>query len=181
MTFNDHSALEGQHAILSPSRYHWLNYSDDQLRAWVRNCKAVSEGIETHDFARRCIERGVKLPKRKKTLNLYVNDVINHGLMPEQVLYYSPYCFGTADAIGVTGQTLYIFDLKTGTSKADFRQLEIYAGLFALEYADEWPIIDRVVLRIYQTNAVRELVRTPVDVQKVADRIVDADLVLSDL
>lgn len=29
MIFNKHSALEGQHAFLGASKYHWINYDDD--------------------------------------------------------------------------------------------------------------------------------------------------------
>ena len=32
----------------------------------------------------------------------YVNDGVGFKLTPEQILYYSPYCYGTADAISLT-------------------------------------------------------------------------------
>lgn len=181
MTFNQHRELQGQHATLSPSKYYWISYSDEKLNAWLQNCKAMSDGIETHDFARRCIERGVKLPKRKKTLNMYVNDAITYGLTPEQVLYFSPNCFGTADAIGLLDNNLYIFDLKTGETKADMRQLEIYAGLFSLEYPKEWATIESIILRIYQSNSVREIEETKDEINSVAARIVEANVILEDV
>ena len=31
MNFNKHSNLEGQHAFLGASNYHWLNYDEDKL------------------------------------------------------------------------------------------------------------------------------------------------------
>ena len=31
MNFAKHSNLEGQHAFLSASGYHWINYSEDKL------------------------------------------------------------------------------------------------------------------------------------------------------
>ena len=31
MKWNDHHELEGTHAFLSASQYHWLNYTDDIL------------------------------------------------------------------------------------------------------------------------------------------------------
>lgn len=178
MKFYDHRNLVGEHALLSPSKYYWLGYSDDKLAEWAGNCRAMQEGIDTHDFARRCIERGVKLPKRKKTLNRYVNDVIDHGLTPEQVLYYSPNCFGTADAIGIVDDVLYIFDLKTGITKADFRQLEIYAALFALEYTDVWSVLSHTVLRIYQSNDFREKILSIEDVEDTMQKIVHANQVV---
>ena len=41
MNFNEHSHLEGLHAFLSPSRYHWINYSDEKLDATYTTAKAV--------------------------------------------------------------------------------------------------------------------------------------------
>lgn len=181
MVFNRHRELEGRHAILSPSKYYWIGYSDEKLTEWLQHYKAMSEGVETHDFARRCIERGVKLSKRKKTLNMYVNDAISYGLTPEQVLYYTPNCFGTADAIGVTDDDLYIFDLKTGETRADMRQLEIYAGLFSLEYPREWSNIGHVYLRIYQSNNIREVEEAKEEIDAVAARIVEANAILDDM
>lgn len=181
MIFNQHHELEGRHAILSPSKYYWISYTNEKLYSWLKSCRAASEGVETHDFARRCIERGVKLPKRKKTLNMYVNDAINYGLTPEQVLYYAPNCFGTTDAIGLIDGTLYIFDLKTGEHEGDFRQLEIYAGLFSLEYPQEWNSVQNVVLRIYQYNGFRESSVTVEEVNSIASRIVEANQILEDI
>ena len=31
MNFNKHSDLEGCHAFLSASKYHWINYDDEKL------------------------------------------------------------------------------------------------------------------------------------------------------
>ena len=31
MIFNDHSKLEGQHAFLGASTYHWLRWTDENL------------------------------------------------------------------------------------------------------------------------------------------------------
>ena len=31
MNFNKHSNLEGQHAFLGASKYHWINYSDEKV------------------------------------------------------------------------------------------------------------------------------------------------------
>ena len=30
MNFNKHSNLEGQHAFLGASKYHWINYSEEK-------------------------------------------------------------------------------------------------------------------------------------------------------
>ena len=31
MNFNKHSNLEGRHAFLGASKYHWIRYSDDKI------------------------------------------------------------------------------------------------------------------------------------------------------
>lgn len=31
MIFNKHSALEGQHAFLGASKYHWINYDESKV------------------------------------------------------------------------------------------------------------------------------------------------------
>ena len=99
MNFNRHSNLEGQHAFLGASKFHWLNYSEEKLIESYSNALAKQRGTELHEFAAQCIRLGQKLPKSKKTLNMYVNDAIGYRMSPEVVLFYSEYCFGTADAI----------------------------------------------------------------------------------
>ena len=99
MKFVDHSKLKGQHAFLSASKYSWLNYSEDQVMDAYEKRMAQARGVVLHDFAARCITLNQRLPKSKKTLNSYVNDAIGFKMTPEQVLYYSDNCYGTADAI----------------------------------------------------------------------------------
>ena len=94
-----HSNLEGQHAFLSASGYHWINYSEDKLADAYAKYRAAQRGTALHAFAAQCIKLGQRLPKSQKTLNMYVNDAIGYKMTPEQILYYSPNCFGTADAI----------------------------------------------------------------------------------
>lgn len=180
MNFNRHSRLEGQHAFLGASKYHWINYDTDKIvEAW-KKAQAVKRGTEMHDLACRLIKLGVKLPKSKKTLNLYVNDAIGYKMTPEQILYYSPLAFGTADAISFRDDKLRIHDLKTGTVPASMYQLEIYAALFCLEY-DYKPSDIQTELRIYQSNEV--LIHSP-DVDEIVpimDKIVTFDKVLTEL
>ena len=99
MNFNDHPKLRGQHAFLGASKYHWLNYDPNKIAEAYRNFLAVAMGTRLHEYAAESIDLGQRLPKSHKTLNMYVNDAIGFKLRPEQVLYYSPNCFGTADAI----------------------------------------------------------------------------------
>ena len=94
MIFNKHSALEGQHAFLGASKYHWINYDESKVAESYSKFLATQKGTELHDFAARCITLGQKLPKSQKTLNMYVNDAIGFKMVPEQPLFYSENCFG---------------------------------------------------------------------------------------
>lgn len=160
MNFINHSDLIGQHAFLGASKYHWLNYDDDKLVQSYLNSLAVQKGTELHELACNLIRLGVKLPKTKSTLNQYVNDAIAYRLTPEQPLYFSRNCFGTADAISFNEKDrfLRIHDLKTGVTPAHMEQLEIYAALFCLEYHKQ-PTNLGMELRIYQNNQV--LIHSP--------------------
>lgn len=160
MNFIKHSDIVGQHAFLGASKYHWLNYDDDKLIQSYLNSLAVQKGTELHELACQLIKLGVKLPRTKSTLNLYVNDAIAYRLTPEQPLYFSRNCFGTADAIAFNEKDrfLRIHDLKTGMLPAHMEQLEIYAALFCLEYHKQ-PTDISMELRIYQNNEV--LVHSP--------------------
>ena len=153
MQFNPHYNLEGCHAFLGASKYHWINYDNEKLDESYKRYRAVQRGTELHEFACRAIELGIKLPKSKKTLNMYVNDAIGYKMTPEQVLYYSDNCFGTADAISFRKNLLRIHDLKTGITPTHIEQLEIYAALFCLEYGVDPGKID-IELRIYQSDEI---------------------------
>lgn len=153
MKWHEHSNLEGSHALLSPSKYHWLNYSPDKLREMYASAQATQKGTELHELAANCIKHGVKLARNKNTLNLYVNDAIHYRMKPEVTLFYSYNCFGTADSIIFENQFLRIHDLKTGTTPASMHQLEIYAALFCLEYRVD-PSSIGIELRLYQNGEV---------------------------
>lgn len=153
MNFNKHSNLEGQHAFLSASKYHWINYDDDKVSQAYKNFLATERGTKYHEFARMAIELGIRLPKTRATLNLYVNDAITYRMTPEQPLVYSENCFGTADAISFRKNKLRIHDLKTGSSPTSMHQLEVYAALFCLEYGKK-PSAINMELRIYQSDEV---------------------------
>jgi len=180
VNFNPHSNLVGQHAFLSASKYHWINYDEDKLISSYKNFQAVQMGTRLHSFACECIELGQKLPRKKKTLNLYVNDAIGYKMTPEQPLYYSENCFGTADAIAFRNDFLRIHDLKTGSSPASMAQLEIYTALFCLEYGIKPTEIGKE-LRIYQSDEV--LVHEPENdrVFLIMDKIVYFDKCINKL
>lgn len=174
MNFNRHSELEGLHAFLSASKYHWTNYSEEKLALSFASYLAKQRGTRFHEFACEAIRLGVKLPKSKKTLNMYVNDAIGFKMETEQPLYYSDNCFGTVDAISFKQNFLRIHDLKTGESPTSMRQLEIYAALFCLEYNINPNNID-MELRIYQSDEI--LIHEPPreDILYIMDKIITFD------
>lgn len=151
MLFNKHSELAGQHAFLSASKHHWVNYDDLKLEDTFLKYLATERGTRLHAFADEAIKLGIRLPKTKDTLNMYVNDAIGFKMVTEQVLYYSDNCFGTTDAISFRKNFLRIHDFKSGVAPASMTQLEIYAALFCLEYHLNPNSID-IELRIYQNN-----------------------------
>ena len=174
MNFNAHLNLKGQHAFLSASKYHWINYDVEKLTNVYENFLAVQRGTRLHEFACECILLGQKLPKSKKTLNMYVNDAIGFKMTPEQILYYSDNCFGTADAISFKNDFLRIHDYKSGESKASMNQLEIYTALFCLEYGIKPAEID-TELRIYQSDQIIVHHPEPDDILIICDKIVTFD------
>lgn len=180
MNFNKHSNLVGQHAFLGASKYHWLNYDAAKIAEAFRAAQAVQMGTRLHAYAAESIDIRQKLPKSHKTLNMYVNDAIGFNLKPEQVLYYSPNCFGTADAIDLRGNTLRIHDLKTGKIPAHMEQLMIYAALFCLEYNIK-PHDIEMLLRIYQNDDVQELKPEANDISAIAKKIIEADKIVNEL
>lgn len=173
MNFNKHSNLEGQHAFLGASKYHWINYDEEKLVNTYTKFLATLKGTELHDFACKCIRLGIKLPKNNKTLNAYVNDAIGYKMTPEQPLYYSDNCFGTADAISFkqNTKTLRIHDLKTGVSPVSMHQLEIYAAIFCLEYRVD-PFEIQIELRIYQSDNVDIYEPKPDTIRYIMDKII---------
>lgn len=153
LEWHSHPRLEGSHAVLSPSNYHWLNDSEEKLLARLANAEAAARGTRLHDLAARNIADGITLAMdgRYPVIARYVNDAIKYEMVPEQMLMYSMYCYGTTDAISFDAGEMFlrIHDLKTGVSKASFDQLYVYAGLFCLEYEFK-PFEIQGQLRIYQ-------------------------------
>jgi hypothetical protein len=135
---------------------------------------AAQRGTELHALAHELIRLGVKLPRTRTTMNLYVNDGIGYKMTPEQILYYSDNCFGTADTISFRKGVLRISDLKTGTAAVSMKQLEVYAALFCFEYRFK-PFEIETQLRIYQHDDVIEEVADPDSIVHIMDRITTFD------
>lgn len=176
MNFNEHSELEGKHAILGASNYHWLNYNDAQLIEKLKRKWAPTIGTLLHQYVadehilnlepmrrrdwpnieKYLVDEGIPsfvIDKKAyfDTIYRYTNDCVRYKMKPEVVLSYSEYLFGTADGIRFYNNYLRIFDLKTGTGKVSMKQLYIYAAIFCLEYEID-PRDIHMDLRIYQNG-----------------------------
>lgn len=174
MIFNQHLRLEGAHALLSASKYHWVNYDDQKLEAFYTAQQAAVRGTRFHSLAAELIRMGVLLPRNSKTLNMYVNDALGYHMSPEVVLFYSDVCFGTADAIGFRNNKLRVHDLKMGLSSTKMTQLEVYAALFCLEYGHK-PMEIEIELRIYQNDERRIVEGNPDAITHIMSKIVEFD------
>lgn len=176
MVWNNHKELEGKHAFMSASGYHWLNYDDATFEARYYSQYSQTIGTVIHQLAHDCIVNRIKINKHDVHLvelalsrayipkdaydagyiltNLipFVNDAIGFHMYSEILLYYNQFCFGTTDAISYNERerTLRIHDLKSGSSVCKMEQLYIYAALFCLEYHVNPKDLSKIECRIYQ-------------------------------
>lgn len=179
MRFNKHLRLDGEHAFLSPSQYHWINYTPQRLAERWTTAQAAMMGTMQHAYAEGEI-KAQRLSEHAGTLGMFINDAIRHRMVPEQILYYSENCFGTADAIAFRYKTLRIHDLKTGVIKGSVHQLEVYAALFCLEY-DVDPRDINIELRIYQDDLVETWDADPDDIWFIMEKIQEFDKMINTL
>lgn len=195
--WNDHKLLEGKHALMGGSNWHWLNWTDENFESRYYSKYATDMGTAIHALASDCIKSRTKLNKGDKhlidialykagipasafdteaiLLNLmpFVNDAIGYRMDSEIILYYSFWCFGTADAIGYyeKEKILRIYDLKTGTIPAHMEQLMIYTAMFCLEYHISPKTIKTFDLRIYQNMEIVEYKPNPEDIENIMNII----------
>lgn len=180
MEWHNHSELKGHHAFLSASQHAWLNYTPEKLHQVYLNQQKKEQGTRLHAFASDAIKNRIRLAKLKKALNLFVNDAIGFNMESEQVLYYSPNIFGTADAIRFEDGVVRIHDLKTGDRPVEnFGQLDIYSSLFCLEYNIDPMKVD-FVERLYQGNQFREYNPESSDIQALMNKIEEFDKLIND-
>lgn len=185
MIWKDHSfeVRDGEHAFLGASKHSWLNYDEEKLSRIYKNyMTAQIMGTRLHELACEHILLGLKMPRTKTTFNMYVNDAIGFRMRPEQRLYFSPNCYGTADAISFREKDsfLRIHDLKTGSTPASLRQLEIYAAQFCLDYDINPKDID-VELRIYQNDDILVGNPTVEDIVPIMDKIITFDRIIEEI
>lgn len=187
--FRRHDEVEGRHAFLSPSKYHWINYDDEKMVATYDKKMTAALGTRLHNWAAETIRLGIKMPDNSKTINMYVNDCIGYRMAVEQALVYSPNAFGTCDAISYGDNPdnespfkllLRIFDLKNGENLASKTQLECYAALFCLEYKVR-PMELEYDLRIYQNDDIQMFETDPEDIAYIMDRYIVADRLIESM
>lgn len=183
--FMPHFNLQGKHAFMSPSSYHWINYDEEKIRDRFKTATAAALGTRKHELASELIDMGIKLPDTGQTLNSYVNDCIGYRMQTEVLLYFSDNCFGTADAIDfrINPRTqrmrLRIFDLKTGDSKTSEKQLWVYIAIFCYEYEIDVNEIE-IDARIYQHDMVYEFEIDPVDILDIIAKMKRFDEVVNE-
>lgn len=193
---------EDMHALISPSRHIIKpDYSNEQFENYIRSSYATTIGTSIHELAADLISARIRVtPKEaQKMIDLklfqdkiprniydpsnyvstfvpYVKDAIGWDMQAEQVLKYSDYAFGTADAIRfnpVKGE-LRIHDLKTGKTPASLDQLVAYAALFFLEYHIK-PGDVEITLCIYQNGEILTGEPKAPDIVPVMNKIIALD------
>lgn len=179
--FNTHYLRQDRpHAFLSASKYAWIRYSDDKLMQVYSDRMNAQKGTELHAVAKDLIKHKIKLPDNAKTMNRYVNDAIGFQLTPEQVLFVSENCYGTADAIGFRKNLLRIHDLKNGVTESSFDQLKVYAAMFCIEYRMK-PFEIEIELRIYQNDEVRIEAGDPDEITHIMSKIFQFDKLINEM
>lgn len=65
-----------------------MYYDEEKLIAYYNAMMAKERGTKLHDLAAKCIELGEPLARKKRTLNMYVNDAIGYKMQPELALIF---------------------------------------------------------------------------------------------
>ena len=138
------------------------SWACDRVRFRLNAVKSDSKSlliyiIKCYEANRDYIPRAVAsyyVDKCFPNIMAYIKDANGFRLDPEVSLKYADDFYGTADAILYKkDEFLRIHDLKTGTTPASLRQLEIYAAFCCLEYNIDPDSVD-IELRIYQNDEI---------------------------
>lgn len=178
MNSEDISKYEGQHAFLSPSSPAWLRYNDTHLIDMYRQENAKVMGTKLHAWAEDTIKLGITQKfGTENALYNFVNDAIGYNMESEKLLFHTPYCFGTSDAIKFDGSVLRIYDLKTGVTKPHADQLKVYAALWCLiNKVDPKKIY--IDMRFYQINEIIQVEYDPEEIKSIMSIIKHLETVL---
>lgn len=187
MRWQRHLELRDKHAtLMAPSNYYWTDYTEEQISKTIHTSQNARLGDRKHKLAAELVTLRTKLPPILKTMNMYVNDAVNFKMTAEQPLFYSWNCYGTADAISFRQDPntnrwmLRIHDLKTGSTRTNMRQLEVYACLFCLEY-DHNPADIDIELRIYKSDNVDIYIPDLDDLIHIIQQIKFMDQMIDDI
>lgn len=151
----------------------------DRIRFRMNAVKSDSKSlliyiIKCYEANRDYIPRAVAayyVDKCFPNIMAYIKDANGFRLDPEVDLKYADDFYGTADAILYKkNEFLRIHDLKTGTTPASLRQLEIYAAFCCLEYNID-PASVEIELRIYQNEEILIGNPTGEDIRTLMDQI----------
>ncbi len=183
MQWNDHWRIEGKHAYMGASKFHWIRYSPEKLRSHFQKHLRAQEGQELHELAKILIKKRIKQVRDGTTFRTYVNDAIGFRMDPEVPLYYNDDFFGTPDALSYRNKVLRIHDLKTGEFPGKMDQLKVYVVLFFLEYGKLLKIKPHdveIILRIYQFDQVLEEIADPDEIVELMKWAVEAAKIVSE-
>lgn len=169
MRFEAKPELEGRHAHLSPSKYHWIRYDDEKFERTYTARMAAHRGSQEHEYAAMAIRLGMRQPANGSTLSMYVNDCIRWKMQPEVALYANEIFFGHADAAGFKKGVFRVSDLKTGVTETSMDQCKCYVALFCIEF-DMDPFEFAAEMRIYQNKEIREELADPHEIHIIIDR-----------
>jgi hypothetical protein len=163
------SKEETKHALLSPSRMHWVNYDDERFNIFLENHQRAVLGSRLHAFADEAIKLKRRMPNTNDALNQHVNDAIGYRMDSEVLVYVSENAFGTIDALFCDGKTLRIHDLKTGLHPGNMLQLKIYAAFYCIEQNLD-PEDLEIILQIYQGEGVEVNEPSASEIRIIMDR-----------
>lgn len=155
-------------------------YAEKRIRYGKRmETTAVAKKQAKSDIEIMLLDAGIPMSvididSQFENLLSYINDGVGFRMEPEVILWYSDNFFGTADTIYFREKELRIHDYKSGKVPAHMEQLEIYAALFCLEYAQK-PGDITINLRLYQSEEIIEHSPEANTIGDIMKRIVDID------
>lgn len=178
----DLHAFAEEHISWAEHMVYEVGYWEDNSKVKLSDVKLLKQDkkeIRKWLYKNRIPEQAIDLNYIYPNLQAYINDAIELNMTPEVILYFSEFCFGTADCISFDKNLLRIHDLKTGKTPAHMEQLLTYAALFCLNYNIQ-PNDISTELRIYQNNEILVSNATAADINPIIEKIIFFDNVIRD-